>query len=163
MAIDYSAVKHTKCNPGNLIAQDYGEHLVSIDISGEENGIDNGRIVHIKGMKAFDLFEMEAASNQVTGTILMESPTDLGMWLVVIDSVADDKTALVYQKPLIYEESPYELTDEANYYNAKEDGPVRGYILHTFDRFWLSENGFSGTPTAGATFTTVTGGKIVIG
>ncbi len=159
MAIDYSVVKHTRCEIGNIIGQDYGEHICSLDISDETNGIDNGRIVHVTGMKALDLFEYEAASNQVTGTVLLQSPTS-GLWLVVVDSVADDKTALIYQKPLIAEEFNRGFQDEANFYNDPEDGPVRGYILHTFDRFWLSEDGFSGTPTAGATFTTISNGKI---
>lgn len=159
MAIKYAVDKHTRCEIGNMIAQDYGEHMVSLDISEETEGIDNGRIVHVKGMKALDLFEYEAASNQVTGTVLLQHPIS-GLWLVVIDSVADDKTALIYEKPLIAEDFNKEFKDEANFYNIPEDGPVRGYILHTFDRFWLSEEGFTGTPTEGATFDTISDGKI---
>jgi len=161
MAIQWSVQKHTRAEIGNSIAQDYGEHMVSLDISGETNGIDNGRVVHVKGMKALDLWEYEAASNQVKATIVLQHPVSK-LWLVHIDEVTDDKTAFIYQKPLIEEESPRQLTLEENFYNDPKDGPVRGYIMHALDRYWLSEEGFDGTPAAGKKITTITNGKFVV-
>ena len=163
MAIQWSVTPHTRAEIGNAIAEDYGEHMVSLDISGETNGIDNGRFVHVTGMKlgTLDLWQYEAASNQMTATVIMQHPVSK-LWLVHVDSVTDDKLAFIYQKPLIAEESPRQLTPEKNFYNAKEDGPVRGYIVHTLDRFWLSADGFSGTPTQGAKIAAISGGKPVI-
>lgn len=163
MAIKYSVEKHTRAEIGNAIAQDYGEHMVSLDISAETNGMDNGRFVHVTGMKVgtLDLWEYEAASNQMNATVIMQHPVSK-LWLVHVDSVTDDKLAFIYQKPLIAEESPRALTFEQNFFNDPEDGPVRGYIVHALDRFWLSKEGFEGTPTQGAKITTITNGKPVV-
>lgn len=163
MAIQYSVTAHTRAEIGNVISQDYGEHIVSLDISGETNGIDNGRFVHVTGMKVgtLDLWQYEAASNQMNATIIMQHPVSK-LWLVHIDSVTDDKLAFIYQKPLIAEESPRALTPEKNFYNDPADGPVRGYIMHALDRVWISADGFSGTPVAGKKITTITNGKPVV-
>ncbi len=159
--ISYSVVPHTRAEIGNSIAEDYGEHMVSLDISGETDGIDNGRFVLVDKMIDLDLWSYTDASDEVTGYVVMQHPISK-LWLVVIDSVANDKVAFIYQKPLIAEESPRILTKEENFYNAPEDGPVRGYIVHALDRFWLSEDGFEGTPAAEATFSSISGGKPVI-
>ena len=163
MAIKYSVEKHTRAEIGNSIAQDYGEHMVSLDITNETEGIDNGRVVHVTGMKlgTLDLWEYEAASNQVKATVIMQHPVSK-LWLVHVDSVTDDKLAFIYQKPLIPEESPRALTPEKNFYNIPDDGPVRGYIVHTLDRFWLSADGFDGTPAQGKKITAISNGKPVV-
>ena len=41
MAIKFAVDKHTVCHPGNLLASNYGEHMVSLDITQDT---DNGRI-----------------------------------------------------------------------------------------------------------------------
>lgn len=159
MAIDYSVTKHTRVEIGNSIAEDYGEHMVSLDISNETNGIDNGRFVSVDKMTALDLWDYnDVADNTVSAYIVMQHPVSK-LWLMVIDSVKDDKTAIIYQKPLIAEESPRILTNEENFYNIPEDGPVRGYIVHALDRFWISDNGFDGTPAVNATITKFVNGK----
>lgn len=163
MAIQWSVTPHTRFEEGNLICSNYGEHIVSLDISGETSGIDNGRIVHVTGMKlgTLDLWQYEAASNQMTATVIMQHPVSK-LWLVHVDSVADDKLAIIYEPPIIAEESPRALTPEKNFYNIPDDGPCRGLILHALDRFWLSEDGFSGTPAQGATIRAISNGKPVI-
>ncbi len=159
MAVDYSVTKHTHVEIGNSIAEDYGEHMVSLDISGETGGIDNGRFVSVDKMKALDLWSYnDVADNTVSAYVVMQHPVSK-LWLVVIDSVKDDKTAFIYQKPLINEESPRALTLEENFYNDPADGPVRGYIVHALDRFWISDNGFDGTPAVNATITKFVDGK----
>ena len=75
---------------------------------------------------------------------------------------AEERTALIYQKPLIDYESPRALTQISNFYNDPKDGPVRGYVLHSLDRFSLSDEGFSGTPKKGGKITTITDGKLVV-
>lgn len=84
-----------------------------------------------------------------------------GTWLVVVNK-AEERTALIYQKPLIDYESPRALTQISNFYNDPKDGPVRGYVLHSLDRFSLSDEGFSGTPKKGGKITTITDGKLVV-
>lgn len=156
MAVNYSVEKHTVCELGNLIAQEYGEHMVSLKIT--EN-IDNGRIVKVKDMISLDQYDYEAATT-IDAKIVQQNPN--GTWLVLVKGVSDDLTALIYQKPLIAYESPSALTSLANWYNDPADGPVRGYILHALDRFSLSEEGFSGTPKKGASITSISNGKLVV-
>lgn len=156
MAISYTVEKHTVCEIGNLIAQNYGEHMVSLDIT---DPTDNGRIVKVGEMKSLDLYEVEEATT-IDAYIAMQNAN--GTWLVVVNGVSDDLTALIYQKPLINEESPRKLTSFANFYNDPEDGAVRGYILHALDRFSLSDEGFVGVPAKGAKITSISDGKLVI-
>ena len=156
MAISYTVEKHTVCEIGNLIAQNYGEHMVSLDIT---DPTDNGRIVKVGEMKSLDLYEVKEATT-IDAYIAMQNAN--GTWLVVVNGVSDDLTALIYQKPLINEESPRKLTSFANFYNDPEDGAVRGYILHALDRFSLSNEGFVGVPKKGAKITSISDGKLVI-
>ena len=137
MAIKYSVDKHTVCKLGGLLAQKYGEYNVSLKITEDT---DNGRIVKVGKMDSLDLYTTEAATT--IGAYIFDQAAD-GTWLVVVTSVPDDLTALIYQKPLINEESPRKLTSIANFYNDPEDGAVRGYILHALDRFYLSDDGFN--------------------
>ena len=156
MAIKYSVDKHTVCKLGGLLAQNYGEYNVSLKITEDT---DNGKIVKVGKMASLDLYATEAATT--IGAYIFDQAAD-GTWLVVVTSVPDDLTALIYQKPLINEESPRKLTSIANFYNDPEDGPVRGYILHALDRFYLSNDGFSGTPKKGATIEAIENGKLKI-
>ena len=156
MAIKYSVDKHTVCKLGGLLAQKYGEYNVSLKITEDT---DNGRIVKVGKMDSLDLYTTEAATTM--GAYIFDQAAD-GTWLVVVTSVPDDLTALIYQKPLINEESPRKLTSIANFYNDPEDGAVRGYILHALDRFYLSDDGFSGTPKKGATIEAIENGKLKI-
>lgn len=156
MAIKYSVDKHTVCKLGGLLAQKYGEYNVSLKITEDT---DNGRIVKVGKMDSLDLYTTEAATT--IGAYIFDQAAD-GTWLVVITSVPDDLTALIYQKPLINEESPRKLTSIANFYNDPEDGAVRGYILHALDRFYLSDDGFNGTPKKGATIEAIENGKLKI-
>lgn len=156
MAIKYSVDKHTVCKLGGLLAQKYGEYNVSLKITEDT---DNGRIVKVGKMDSLDLYTTEAATT--IGAYIFDQAAD-GTWLVVVTSVPDDLTALIYQKPLINEESPRKLTSIANFYNDPEDGAARGYILHALDRFYLSDDGFSGTPKKGANIEAIENGKLKI-
>lgn len=156
MAIKYTVEKHTICNPGNLIAENYGEHMVSLKIT---DATDNGRIVKVGDMESLDEYRVEVATT--IGAYIFDKNAD-GTWLVVVTSVPDDLTALIYQKPIIAEESPRSLTSFANFYNDPEDGAVRGYILHALDRFSLSSDGFEGTPKKGAKIAAISNGKLKI-
>lgn len=156
MAIKYTVEKHTVCNPGALISENYGRHMVSLNIT---EATDNGRIVKTGEMKSLDLYEIENVT-AIDAYVALKGAD--GLWLVVVNEVKDPRTTLIYQKPLINEESPRKLTSVTNFYNDPEDGPVRGYLLDSLDRFWLSDEGFAGTPTAGAKITVVENGKLKI-
>lgn len=156
MAIKYTVEKHTVCRPGNLIAQNYGRHIAHVNI---DEDIDNGRIIKVGEMEGLDNYKKEEAT--AIDAYVWGQGAD-GLWLVVVNSVTDACTALVYQKPLIDEESPRRLTLEENFYNDPEDGPVRAYLLDSLDRFWLSADGFEGTPTKGKAITQIQNGKLKV-
>ena len=156
MAIKYTVEKHTVCYLGGLLAQHYGEYTVSLKI---DEATDNGRIVKVGEMDSLDQYKTTAATT-IDAYIYDQAAN--GTWLVVVNSVSDDLTALIYQEPLINEEYPRTLTSIANYYNDPDDGPVRGYILHALDRFYLSADGFDGTPKKGAKIAAIADGKLKI-
>lgn len=156
MAINYSAEKHTRAELGNLIAQDYGRHTASVNIT---DNTDNGRIIKVGEMEGLDNYKMEAVTT-IDAYIAQKGVN--GLYLVVINEVKDARTALIYTKPQTNVESPKALTLESNFYNDPADGPVRAYLLDSLDRFWLSEEGFEGTPAVGSKITTIKNGKPVI-
>ena len=156
MAIKYAVDKHTRVELGNLIAQDYGRHSASVNITTDT---DNGRIIKVGEMEGLDNYKMEAVTS-IDAYIAQKGAN--GLYLVVINEVKDARTALIYTKPLTNEESPRALSLESNFYNDPADGPVRAYLLDSLDRFWLSEEGFDGTPEVGKKITTIKDGKPVI-
>ena len=156
MAIQYATEKHTRVELGNLIAQDYGRHIASVNITADT---DNGRIIKVGEMEGLDNYKMEEVT-EIDAYIAQKGAN--GLYLVVINEVKDARTALIYQKPLINVENPRALTLESNFYNDPADGPVRAYLLDSLDRFWLSEEGFEGTPKVGSKITTITNGKPVV-
>lgn len=156
MAIKYAVDKHVVCNPGNLIAGNYGRHIANINIT---EPTDNGYICKVGDMEGLDNYKMEAVT-AIDAYVAMQGSD--GLWLVVVNEVKDARTALIYEEPLIAEESPRRLTSLSNFYNDPADGPVRGYLLDSLDRFWLSDDGFEGTPAKGAKITKIQNGKPVI-
>lgn len=154
MAIKFDVKKFPQMEIGYLLAQDYGEHILSVEITDDTP---NGYIFKPGKMKELDLWEMDDAT-EIDAYIATKDGS--GRFLVVVNDPKD--CAVVYQKPLNNYESPRELALASNFYNDPDDGAVRGYVLHKYDRFWLTEDAFSGTPVVGSTITTVTDGQLVI-
>ena len=141
MAIKYAVNTYPQAKQGNLLASNYGEHMVSLNIKNETA---NGYICKVGQMKTLDLFEVETAGD-FEGYIALKGAD--GMYCVVVTKT-DPLNAIVINKPLINEESPRRLTVEANYYNDPADGAVRGYQMHVLDRIWLSADAFDTTTQA---------------
>ena len=156
MAVNFTVEKHTVAYIGNVVASHYGEHMVALNIT---EPTDNGRLVKVGIMESLDLFDVEDVT--AIDAYVAQKNTN-GTWLVVVNEVKDPRTALVYSEPIIDYESPRVLTQLSNFYNDPADGAARGYILHSLDRFSLSEDGFVGTPTKGAKITAIQDGKPVI-
>lgn len=140
MAIKYTTEKHTVCELGAMVAAEGGRHIVSVKF---DKPIDNGRIITVGKMTgALDQWaEADTPVLSFKGHVYGKGSN--GLWLVVVDDPGDAKNALVYQKPLINEESPKSLTLLENFFNDPLDGPVRSYLMDRCDRFWLSDDGFS--------------------
>lgn len=154
MAIKYAATKFPQMEIGYLLAQDYGEHILSVNITEDTP---NGYHFKPGKMKSLDNWDMEAAT-EIGAYIALKDAS--GRFLVVI---TDPKgVGVIYQKPLNNIESPRELAMASNFYNDPEDGAVRGYMLHAQDRYWLTADNFDGTPVVGSEITTITNGKLTI-
>lgn len=154
MAIKYAATKFPQMEIGYLLAQDYGEHILSVNITSDTQ---NGYHFKPGKMKSLDNWDMKDAT-EIGAYIALKDAA--GRFLVVI---TDPKgVGVIYQKPLNNIESPRELALASNFYNDPEDGPVRGYMLHAQDRYWLTPDNFEGTPAVGSEITTITNGKLTV-
>ena len=153
MAIRYSVEKHAVCLPSNVLARDYGEHIFNVKI---DTDTDNGNLVAIGNWIGLDQFA-EAAVTEFEGEIVQKMSN--GNWLVLVKKPGD--ATLVYQKPLIEEESPRKLTAESNFFN-EAGSTIRTYGLKKFDRFEVSKEAFDGEPTVGAAIASVVDKKMVI-
>ena len=92
MAIKYAATKFPQMEIGNLLAQDYGEHILSVKITEDTP---NGYHFKPGKMTSLDNWEMEAAT-EIDAYIAMKDAS--GRYLVVI---RDPKgVGVIYQKPL---------------------------------------------------------------
>lgn len=154
MAIKYEVTKFPQMEIGYLLAQDYGEHILSVEIT-EDTA--NGYIFKPGKMKSLDLWTMEEAT-EIDAYIATKDAS--GRFLVVVNDPKD--CAVIYQKPLNNYESPRTLAQGSNFYNDPADGAVRGYVLHKYDRFWFTPDAFDGEAAVDATITTVSNGKLVI-
>ena len=154
MAINFKTTTFPQMEIGNLLAQNYGEHVLSVEITEDTH---NGYICKLGKMKKLDLWTMEEA-DAIDAYIALKDAA--GRFLVVINDPQD--CAVIYQKPLNPYESPKALAN-ASFYNDPADGPVRAYELHKHDRFWLTADAFDGEePEVGKTISTVTDGKLVV-
>lgn len=154
MAINYSIAKHAFCNPANVLAQNYGEHMFSIELNSDT---DNGNLVAVGDYKSLDLFT-EAEVTTFEGKIVQKMGN--GNFLVLVTEPGD--AVLVYEKPLIAEEYSNNFKKLSNFYN-KAGAVVRCYGLHKYDRFEVSAEAFNGTPEVGKTISSVSNKKMVIG
>ena len=153
MSVNFSVGEHATALPSNVLAQDYGAHIFNILLATDA---DNGNLVAAGDWHSFDVFE-EAAVTTFEGKVVQKMPN--GNWLVLVTNPGD--ALLVYQKPLTPYESPRELTKESAFYN-EAGAIVRCYELRKWDRFEVSEEAFSTTPSVGASITSVASKKMVV-
>ena len=153
MTIAYTIAKHAVANPSNVLAAEGGEHIYNILLSTDA---DNGNLVAVGDWAEYDVFE-EAAVTTFEGKVVEKMPN--GNWLVLVTEPGD--ACLVYQAPIAAEDWTESWKKESNMYNKAGD-IVRSYGLHLHDRFEVSAEGFSATPTVGATISGVASKKMVI-
>ena len=138
--------KHAVVTATQLLATEGGKHIFNV-LPTED--IDNGAIVALGDWEDDDYYAISDSAPTFSGTILQEESN--GGWLVVVDEV-DDDTVLVYQSELIYENYTTGLQEPYMFYNAADE-VTRAYGLAKYDKFAVTEEGFDGTPEAGATVT----------
>lgn len=140
--INYS--KHAVAGSTRLAATTATGGLGIVDIKVSKD-LDNGVIIGKGAFVEGETYAMTSATS-FAGKIIDKAPN--GNWYVEVTTASN--AYLLLSVP----ETPYDFTTamgaESTFYNAK-DSIGRAYKLHVGDVFELSEEGFDGTPTKGAT------------
>lgn len=148
------AATHARALPSNVVAQRYGNHMPSIQVSTDT---DNGNLIAVGDWLGWDYFA-EAAVTTFKGKIIAQDKN--GDFVVLVTDPGD--ACFVYSEPLTPYESPKDLLNEKTMYNKAGD-IVRTYVLTKLDRITVSAEGFSGNdPAVGKSITGVTAKKMVV-
>ena len=145
---------HAYCFPTKVLAGNGGEHILNIELTSDA---DNGSIVSAGEYKSFDNY-VEAAAPAGYEAKIVDVAADGNFYVQVVTPADAILVCEVIDNP--YNNYDSRFTASKNFYNAAGD-VVRGYVLHKFDIYELSEEGFEGTPEVGKTVT-VTGRKHVV-
>lgn len=146
-------ITHAVAWPSKLKSQECG-HIYNVELSED---CDNGAIIARGEWLELDLYA-EAAASGFEGIIRGKAAN--GHWYVEVTKCDPTTSLFVYMQPFIAEEWTNKFKDERRWFNAKGD-VVRAYELAVGDIFELSEEGFEGTPVAGATVS-VSGKKVAV-
>ena len=139
MTVDFAINDtHAVAFPSNLLAQKGGKHIYSVVA---DKNMDNGELLAVDTMTKLDVFSAKEPTD-FAGKIVMQM-TD-GTYLVLVTDPGD--ACFVYTKPLTPYESPYGLKNEKTFFNKQGD-VVRAYELAKGDRFAVSAEAFTTTPT----------------
>lgn len=157
MAIKYSVERMGFASPARVLAQDYGAHIFSTVAADD---MPNGILVRKGDYVSLDLYEQDDTVSAGFAATIIDQAVD-GNWYVEIDA-NPDHVLVVYQKPLIDEESPRILTSLYNFYNEEGDA-VRSYDTIYGDVWELSAELFVGKPEKGKSVTMDASGKWKVG
>lgn len=151
--IRYEIEKHAVAFPSKLLAQTYGKHIYNIELTSDT---DNGNLVAKGDFVDLDLYK-EGTVTEFEGVVRKQAAN--GNWYVEVTKPGD--ALFVYMQPFIAEEWTNTFKKESNFFNASGD-TVRGYELAIGDVFEVSEEGFTSTPSEGATISSVTDKKLTV-
>lgn len=147
---------HAYCFPTKIGAGSGSEHILNIVLTADA---DNGSIVTTSADSyvSFDQYTEEAAPADYEAKIV-DVAADGNFYVQVVNPADAILICEVIDNPYTNYDSRF--TDDKLFYNAKGD-VVRGYVLHKFDIYELSEEGFEGTLEVGKTVK-ITGRKHVV-
>ena len=149
MAIKYSVERMGFASPARVLAQNYGAHIFSTVASKD---MPNGTLVLKGDYKSLDLYKQASAAAATFEAVITDKAANGNYYVEITKN--PDHVLVVYQKPLIDEESPRSLTSLYNFYNEKDDA-VRSYDTIYGDVWELSKELFDGTPAKGKKITGV--------
>ena len=148
--------KHAICFPSKVLAGSMGAHIYNITLT---TAADNGNIIGRGAWNSFDNYTEAACPNGFAGKIVDQAKN--GNWYVEVTAVPEGAEALlVYNSPIIPYESPRELADLSNFYNAAGE-VVKAYVLTLGDIFEVSAEAFTGNPVKNKAVS-VTAKKLVV-
>ena len=145
---------HAYCFPTKVLAGNGGEHILNIELTSDA---DNGSIVSVGEYKSFDNY-VEAAAPAAYEAKIVDVAADGNFYVEVVNPADAVLVCEVISNP--YGNYDSRFTASKTFYNAKGD-VVRGYVLHKYDIYELSKEGFEGKPEVGKTVT-ITGRKHVV-
>ena len=148
--------KHAYCFPTKIAGGNGAEHILNIVLTEDA---DNGSIVTTSADSyvSFDQYTEEAAPADYTAKIV-DVAADGNFYVQVVNPADAILICEVIDNPYTNYDSRFK--SDKLFYNAAGD-VVRGYVLHKFDIYELSEEGFEGTPEAGKSVT-INGRKHVV-
>lgn len=139
--------KHAVCFPSKILAGSMGAHIYNITLTTD---CDQGGIIGRGDWLSFDNYAEANAPVGFAAKIVDQAAN--GNWYVEVTATGSAEALLVYNSPIIPYESPRELADLSNFYNAADE-VVKAYVLTVGDIFELSAEGFDGVPAKGKTLT----------
>lgn len=133
--------KHAVCFPSKVLAGSMGAHIYNITLT---TAADNGNIIGRGAWNTFDNYAEAAVGAGFAGKIVDQAAN--GNWYVEVTALPSDgsEALLVYNSPIIPYESPRELADLSNFYNAAGE-VVKAYVLTIGDIFEVSAEAFTAT------------------
>lgn len=165
MAIGYLdfTTKHAVAESTDILGTHWGEHIYNIKIGNVAR--DNGVVVTLGAYDSDDIYLEGAApaASAFTGEILEQAAN--GGYVIRVTK-SSDGVALILSVPKTYYEFETAATEESQFYNGVGE-IARGYQLRYGDRFTISAEGFTTTPTSAsigkAVTVDATTKKLVIG
>ena len=138
-----NVTKHCVCFPSKVLANFMGAHIYNITLT---TAADNGNIIGRGAWTTFDNYAEAAVTSGFAGKIVAQAAN--GNWYIEVTALPSDgsEALLVYNSLIIPYESPAELADLSNFYNAAGE-VVKGYVLTLGDIFEISAEGFTATRT----------------
>lgn len=145
MAIKFEIEKHAYAFPSKVLAGNGGEHVLNMVLSDDT---DNGTIVGVGAYVAdsFDNYAVATAPTAFEAKIVDVASN--GNYYVQVVTPAD--AVLICEVVDIAETYDSRFTNQKNFYN-EAGKTVRGYVLHKYDIFELSAEGFAGDVEKGKT------------
>lgn len=154
MSFKLSMAEYPVSGVNKLLATQGGKHIYNVTAGTE---CWNGALIKRGDWNSFDNYE-EAAATEFDGIVRQQAAN--GNWYVEVVDAHD--ALLVYNVPIVEADFTRDMASEKHFYI--EAGEVcRAHELAVGDIFELSEDGFEGTPVAGATVSGVTDKKPTIG
>ena len=151
-----NVTKHATCFPSKIAASAGSPHVFNITLT---TAADNGNIIGRGAYRHLDNYAEAACPNGFAAKIIDQAKN--GNWYVEVTAVPSGAEALlVYNSPIIPYESPRELADESNFYNAAGE-VVKAYTLIVGDVFEVSAEAFTGIPVKNKALT-VASKKLVV-
>ena len=150
MKIDISKNFHMATFPVKVASMNgMYKHVYNIVIT--DDTLDNGTLCGRGDYVSFDQYEQDDLPEGFAGRINEASKSHKDYWYVEVTELPDDEVLYLYNSA-VSEYVEKELQDERLFVN-EEDDVIQGAVLCVGDVIEVSKEGFTGTPSAGASVT----------